>query len=161
MLLNVAIGDGIIELHSHKPDNSPPSFKETSNIHVFSRQLVAMRNSVDKECYVRHIIESFEDLKEKLAGIEQHDASKGKLSEDWIDVKNVCPIESWAVEDLLGDEIACFCRFHKVYFVGLVHTGVVDLTSPSRRHKRAAARVSVASACCCCPRELSALEDAK
>ncbi|XP_067677131.1 uncharacterized protein [Haliotis asinina] len=131
MLLNVAIGDGIIELHSHKPDNAKASFRETSNIHVFSGQLVAMRNSVDKECYVRHIIESFEDLKEKLAGIEQHDASKGKLSEDWIDVADVCPIESWAVEELLGDEIDCFCRFHKVYFVGLVHTGTVDLTTSS------------------------------
>ncbi|XP_046559592.1 uncharacterized protein LOC124268659 [Haliotis rubra] len=150
MLLDVAIGDGIIELHSHKPDNAPTTFRETSNIHVFSRQLVAMRNSVDKECYVRHIIESFEDLKEKIGGIEQHDASKGKLSEDWINVKNVCPIESWAVEELLGAEIDCFCRFHKVYFVGLVHTGTVDLTTPSRRHKRAAAAVFVASACSCC-----------
>ncbi|XP_046549413.1 uncharacterized protein LOC124259333 [Haliotis rubra] len=143
MLLNVAIGDGII--------NAPASFRETSNIHVFSRQLVAMRNSVDKECYVRHIIESFEDLKEKIGGIEQHNSSKGKLSEDWIDVKNVCPIESSAVEELLGDKIDCFCRFHKVYFIGLVHTGTVDLTTPSRRRKRSvAAPVSVASACCCC-----------
>ncbi|XP_046549412.1 uncharacterized protein LOC124259332 [Haliotis rubra] len=150
MLLNVAVGDGIIELHSHKPDNAKASFRETSNIHVFSRQLVAMRNTLDKECYVRHIIESFEDLKEKIAGIEQHDASKGKLYEDWIDVADVCPIESWAVEELLGDEIDCFCRFHKVYFVGLVHSGAEDPTTPSRRRKRAAAPpVDVASACAC------------
>ncbi|XP_067660260.1 uncharacterized protein [Haliotis asinina] len=150
MLLNVAIGDGIIELHSHKPDNAKPSFRETSNIHVFSRQLVAIRNSVENECYVRHFIESFEELKEKLAGIEQHDASKGNLSENWIDVTNVCPIESWAVEELLGDNIDCFCRFHKVYFVGLVHTGVVDFSAPySRGRSTISYPVNVASACFC------------
>ncbi|XP_048254172.1 uncharacterized protein LOC124128706 isoform X1 [Haliotis rufescens] len=153
MLLDVAIGDGIIELQSHKPDNAPASFRETTNLHVFSRQLVAMRNSVDKECYVRHIKETFEELKVKIGGIEQHNATVGQLAEEWIDVKKVCPIEPWAVEDLLGDEIDCFCRFHDVYFVGLVHTGTVDFTAPSRRRKRAAAaRVDVASACCCCRR---------
>ncbi|XP_048254163.1 uncharacterized protein LOC124119138 isoform X1 [Haliotis rufescens] len=151
MLLNVAIGDGFIELHSHKPENAPASFRETTNLHVFSRQLVAMRNSVDKECYVRHIKETFEDLKVKIGGIEQHNATVGQLAEDWIDVDNVCPIEPWAVKELLGDEIDSFCRFHDVYYVGLVHTGTVDLTAPPRRYKRAAPpRVSVASACCCC-----------
>ncbi|XP_048254170.1 uncharacterized protein LOC124117986 [Haliotis rufescens] len=151
MQLSVAIGDGIIELQSHKPEKAPASFRETTNIHVFSRQLVAMRNSVDKECYVRHIKETFEELKVKIGGIEQHNATVGQLAEDWIDVKKVCPIEPWAVEDLLGNEIDCFCRFHDVYYVGLVHTGTVDLTAPSRRRKRAAAaRVNVVSACCCC-----------
>ncbi|XP_071094836.1 uncharacterized protein [Haliotis cracherodii] len=150
MLLNVAIGDGFIELQSHKQDNAPASFRETTNLHVFSRQLVAMRNPVDKECYVRHIKETFEELKVKIGGIEQHNATVGQIYEDWIDVKMVCPIEPWAVEDLLGDEIDCFCRFHDVYYVGLVHTGRIDLKTPSRRRKRAAASsLVVASACYC------------
>ncbi|XP_067660252.1 uncharacterized protein [Haliotis asinina] len=157
MMLDVAIGEDIIEVQSHKPDNAPDSFRETTNLHVFIFQhLVAMRNQANKACYVRHIFETFEELKEKISSIEQHDTSKGLVAEDWIDVADVCPIESWAVKELLGDEIDSFCRFNDVYFVGYVHTGTMDQKAQSRRHKRAMMRGIFVASCCQMPQNMLA-----
>ncbi|XP_048255565.1 uncharacterized protein LOC124129085 isoform X2 [Haliotis rufescens] len=105
---------------SHKPEGSAENFRETTNLFVFNRNLVAIRDSVDKKCYIQHTDLTYAAMQAVVNGDRQDttgDETEGQ--EERIDVSSLTckPFTPFAVKLLFGDEIESFCRFHDVYFL--------------------------------------------
>ncbi|XP_046584920.1 uncharacterized protein LOC124291865 [Haliotis rubra] len=104
---------------SHKPEGSAENFRETTNLFVFNRNLVAIRDSVDKRCYIQHTDATYAEMKAMVNGDAQDTNGDVTGDEERIDVSSLTckPFTPFAVKLLFGDEIESFCRFHDVYFL--------------------------------------------
>ncbi|XP_046351798.2 uncharacterized protein LOC124132144 [Haliotis rufescens] len=136
--IDVTFGTDIMEVTAHKPANALDSFRETTNLHVFSTSFVAIRNAVDQQCYIQRFNATMTGMKRRLEEAKRaHDVLDG-VKEEWLRVDKLSPLKTWTVKLLFGPHIADFCLHHEVFLVDSKYSGLVDAkqVNPNMRHKR-------------------------
>ncbi|XP_071097811.1 uncharacterized protein [Haliotis cracherodii] len=114
--MDIALDQDSMLTYPGTPDPPQDCFKQTINLHDFTKGLVAIKIIEKSTCFVKTTDETYEDVKQIVDDINKGEtAPKVQATEEWATPST--PIPSEEVVGTVGEKIANFCTGYEVYLL--------------------------------------------